>query len=44
MPYFDVQLGLFLLVATMVFLALLQVLICLTWDSKRAAREKGKRE
>jgi hypothetical protein len=44
MPFFDVQLGLFLLVATTVFLALVHVLICLTWDSKQAVREKEKDE
>ena len=44
MPYFDVQLDLFLLVATTLFLALLQALVWLTWNSKQAVREKGKRE
>ncbi len=44
MPYFDMQLGLNVLLATTVFLAVLQVLTCLTWDPKQVAREKAKRE
>jgi hypothetical protein len=36
MPYFVVQLGLFLLVAMTLLLASLQVLLCLTWNPKQA--------
>jgi hypothetical protein len=36
MPYFVVQLGLFLFVALTLLQALLQVLLCLTWNPKQA--------